>query len=145
MQDTVLVAAGGSATALAMEFLLSDEGFTVYRAEDRDGVHGELDAGACRVMILDAAFPDGGGFPLLEALRCDPATKRLPVVMLIARCGYVETEKARALGADAVVEKPFAGPDLVDIVRRLARRPQARTPRVLELADDGRHAMMHHG
>lgn len=75
----------------------------------RDGVEG-LEAIAQRrpdLVLLDVMMPRLNGYGVLEALRADPATRNLPVLMVTA----VQNDEARArcieLGADDYVTKPF--------------------------------------
>jgi DNA-binding response OmpR family regulator len=66
---------------------------------------------------------------VLESIRLSGSCHDVPVVMLVARCGSVEHEKARALGADAVVTQPFSGSVLVGAIRALmASTPSAPVP-----------------
>lgn len=119
MREKVMVAAGDTATAVAMEFVLTDAGFDVARVRDAHALARAVSERSCDVVVLDAAFPGCGGFAVLESIRLSGSCHDVPVVMLVARCGSVEHEKARALGADAVVTQPFSGSLLVGTVRSL--------------------------
>lgn len=115
MQDTVLVVAEETPAGTAVAYLVGDAGFSVRRACDQRETLDTLRSCRCVAVVLDAA---AGGFSLLEAIRagCGPD---VPVALLIARNGPVERQKALALGADAIVTKPFAGADLIGTLRRL--------------------------
>jgi two-component system response regulator len=58
------------------------------------------------LVILDIKLPRVDGFEVLEALRADPSTRALPVVMLTS--SIVERDVARCyrLGANSYVQKP---------------------------------------
>ncbi|WP_075214864.1 response regulator [Mongoliimonas terrestris] len=119
----VLLAAEAPLDA-ALTALLADAGFVVRPAGSR--AEALAAAVGAAVAVVDTRLADGGGFPLLEALRADPATRHLPVILLVGRAAPVEVEKAGALGAAAILTKPFAGADLLDRVRRLCGANSAR-------------------
>ena len=68
----------------------------------------------------------GDGFELLTALRADPATHDVPVLLLSARAGEEATLKGIEAGADDYLVKPFTARDLVARVDAQLQRAQAR-------------------
>jgi signal transduction histidine kinase/DNA-binding response OmpR family regulator len=81
------------------------------------------------LVLTDVMTPGLDGFGLLAALRSDPATMHVPVVMLSARAGEEATIEGLEAGADDYLTKPFTGRELLarirsnlelDRVRRLA-------------------------
>lgn len=58
------------------------------------------------LMILDINMPEVTGLDMLEFLRRNPSTKKLPVVMLSTESSDVMVDRARSIGADAYVSKP---------------------------------------
>jgi DNA-binding response OmpR family regulator len=75
------------------------------------------------LLVLDLLLPDGSGQEILKALRADPATRDLPVLMISGIPDVTEAE-LRAAGADEFLTKPFSHTVLVDTVARLLGRPQ---------------------
>lgn len=78
------------------------------------------------VILLDLLMPGMGGFQLLNRIRTDSPNKSTPVVvvsMLTSVVGgeNVSVERAKALGADAVVSKPVRRRALVAAVRAQLR------------------------
>ena len=59
------------------------------------------------VVLLDVEMPVLDGPGVLAALRSDPRTARLPVVFVTALADPVVTSRLHALGATAVLPKPF--------------------------------------
>ena len=57
--------------------------------------------------VLDVMMPGMDGFELLDILRIDPATWDLPVIMLTALDDPQHKQRARELGVDAYLTKPF--------------------------------------
>jgi DNA-binding response OmpR family regulator len=97
------------------------EGFEVRSAED--GRQGLEVAASWRpdVITLDVVMPHLGGFETLELLRGDPATERIPVVMVTGRAQQADRDRGDALGVDAYLAKPFEPSELVAVVSDLAR------------------------
>jgi signal transduction histidine kinase/serine phosphatase RsbU (regulator of sigma subunit) len=84
-----------------------------------DGVEalGLLGTGEFDLVVTDAMMPRLDGLGLLRALRADPATRRLPVILLSARAGEEATIEGLDAGADDYLVKPFSANELVARVR----------------------------
>ena len=65
------------------------------------------------LVLTDVMMPRLDGFELLAALRADPRTRRLPVIVLSARAGEEATIEGLDAGADDYLVKPFSGPELL--------------------------------
>jgi signal transduction histidine kinase/DNA-binding response OmpR family regulator len=69
------------------------------------------------LVLTDVMMPNLDGMGLLTALRADPATAHIPVLMLSARAGEDATVEGLEAGADDYLVKPFSGRELVARVR----------------------------
>ena len=65
------------------------------------------------LVITDVMMPRMDGFELLREIRRDPATRRIPVVMLSARAGEESRIEGLEAGADDYIVKPFTARELV--------------------------------
>jgi signal transduction histidine kinase len=61
----------------------------------------------CDLVLLDLEMPRLDGFGVLEALRADPATSRLPVIVITGREDVVAIDRAFAKGASSFIVKPI--------------------------------------
>ncbi|MGS2743419.1 response regulator transcription factor [Halomonas sp. LS-001] len=104
---------------LSLEFLMEQAGFTVTTAEDGEKALVCVEQKTPDLILLDIGLPGISGFDVLEQLRAQPLTKRLPVIILTAHGREVEREKGMALGADDYITKPFSTQALVEKVRQL--------------------------
>jgi CheY-like chemotaxis protein len=59
------------------------------------------------VILLDVMMPVMDGTATLAALRAQASTAAIPVVFLTAKAMTAEIERLKALGAVAVLSKPF--------------------------------------
>lgn len=74
------------------------------------------------LAILDLMLPDDDGFEIARALRSDPATANLPIIMLTARVDDTDRIVGLELGADDYIVKPFNPREVVARVRAVLRR-----------------------
>jgi len=77
------------------------------------------------IVVLDITMPGMSGLDLCRELRADPATERLPIVMLTARAQESDIEAGLAAGADDYIIKPFSLRELVSRIEALLARVQA--------------------
>ncbi|MBE1461756.1 SpoIIE family protein phosphatase [Kibdelosporangium phytohabitans] len=68
------------------------------------------------VIVTDVMMPALDGFGLVSAIRADPATAAIPVLMLSARAGQEATGEGFSSGADDYLAKPFSSHELVNRV-----------------------------
>lgn len=86
------------------------------------------------VVITDLAMPDGGGAVLTRALRADPRTAHVPIIVVTGHGGSPEWSALRAQGADRFLVKPVDFDALVAMIASLLRERDAdpRTTRPLQ-------------
>ena len=96
------------------------------------------------LALLDIMLPDEDGMEILQKLRKDSETKRLPIIMVTAKATELDRVKGLDLGADDYIIKPFGVMELISRVKALLRRSmgeiQEKILKVDEiLMDDERH------
>jgi len=74
------------------------------------------------VILLDIMMPEMNGIEVCRALRRNPATSRIPILMLTAKTAEADKVAGFEVGADDYVTKPFSPRELVLRVRAVARR-----------------------
>ena len=70
-------------------------------------------------VLLDVRIPGQSGLDALKAIKDDPATAHIPVLMLTGDGRLDRIVQAMQLGAAGYVMKPFDGDQLVERVRSL--------------------------
>jgi CheY-like chemotaxis protein len=70
------------------------------------------------LILLDLLLPKIDGFEVLGVLKSDPATREIPVVVLTAKAGEEDRQRALELGANAYMTKPFRPQELWDILKK---------------------------
>ncbi|MGH8875602.1 MAG: response regulator [Acidimicrobiia bacterium] len=77
------------------------------------------------LLVLDIGLPAMDGWEVLDRLRSDERTRRLPVLVLTAHAEEESRRRADEGGADAFVTKPFQPTDFRQTVLNLLARARA--------------------
>ncbi len=103
---------------------LALEGFEVHTAIDGQEALDLANELQPDLITMDVMMPRLDGVAAATRLKADPATARIPIVMVTARAQTSDKERGRQAGVDAYVTKPFDPGELVETVRNLidARR-----------------------
>ena len=76
------------------------------------------------LVLLDIMLPQEDGLSILKKLRCEKATKNLPIIILTAKADEYDKVKGFDLGADDYVPKPFGMMELVARIKAVLRRTE---------------------
>ena len=71
------------------------------------------------LIFLDIVLPGMNGFAALRALRRDPRTKDIPVIMISGNEQATEQFYAQRIGADDFMKKPFSRAEVFMRIERL--------------------------
>ncbi|HYO71382.1 MAG TPA: response regulator, partial [Archangium sp.] len=71
------------------------------------------------VVLADVMMPGKNGYEVCEALKNDPATQGIPVLLLAGTFEAFDEARARAARADDHITKPFESQVLLDKVKTL--------------------------
>ncbi len=113
----ILVVDDDADILLILAATLEYAGHSVRATLDPDEVQ-PLVAARFDLLILDVMMPRRSGWEILEDLRRDPCTQRLPVVMLSA-IGDAARVRGLRLGADDFLAKPFVPEELITRIESL--------------------------
>lgn len=122
-----------------LTIILAGEGYVV-----RQAVSGELALAAVagkapELILLDIRMPGIDGFEVLQRLKDDPASGRIPVIILSAIAETPDRVKGLKLGAVDFISKPFQRDELLAKVRthtELSRLRKKMEQQALELSAD---------
>jgi two-component system alkaline phosphatase synthesis response regulator PhoP len=103
---------------------LDRAGFRVITAGDGNAAIRLARAERPSLLVLDLMLPGADGLDVTRALRQDPATRKLPIIMLTARVEEADRLVGLELGADDYITKPFSPRELVARVRAVLRRSE---------------------
>ncbi|NMO17007.1 response regulator [Pyxidicoccus fallax] len=125
--------------------ILSGAGWKVETARDGLEALAATRARVPDVVLSDVMMPGLDGFGLLDALRKEPRTADVPIILLSARAGEEATVEGLKAGANDYLVKPFSARELLARVegavrtaraQREQRRAEADRERFFQLAPD---------
>lgn len=105
-----------------MLYALRASGFEAEGFEDGRGLFAALQQGNPRLILLDIMLPGMDGIEILKALRTNPATGQIPVIMASAKGTEYDKVTGLDLGADDYLAKPFGMMEMVSRIRAVLRR-----------------------
>lgn len=80
------------------------------------------------IVLLDVMMPNMNGWDTLKAIRKNPKTKDIPVIMLTAVNEDQKMISGLKIGADDYIVKPFILPNLLARIEAVLRRAKRNTP-----------------
>ncbi|MEM7251442.1 MAG: Hpt domain-containing protein [Pseudomonadota bacterium] len=98
---------------------LSRNGMTVLTAKDGLEALAMLREQRPDLMLLDIEMPRMDGFELATTIRNDPTLSDLPIVMITSRTGKKHSERARQIGVNRYLGKPYQEGELLETIREL--------------------------
>ena len=108
----ILVADDDDLLCEVLRFKLENMGHTVLVVTDGATALSSARNEDFDVLILDSMMPALSGMEVLQSLKSDPATSKLPVIMLTARRSEDDVVRALRAGAADYLTKPFMPEEL---------------------------------
>lgn len=121
----ILIAEDNPALIEVMREILETEGYRVTCAGNGNEALKAFEAEQPDLILSDVMMPQMDGFALLEAIRLHPAGGAVPFLFVSARTEQTATSRARVLGADDYIFKPFDADELSLAVRAKLQRRRA--------------------
>ena len=99
--------------------LFASKGYAVTGVRDGRSALEAIAAQRPDLVVLDVMLPDLDGFEVCRAIKENPATCNLPVIMLTAKKSSLDLERGRQAGADAYITKPFKSVKVLQVIEGL--------------------------
>ena len=113
---TVVVADDDAVLRSLLVLNLEAEGLNVHEAQNGAQALQFALTHAPDLIVLDVMMPVHDGLKVLRALKDEPTTAEIPVVLLTARAAPAEIEEGWAAGADYYLTKPFHIEQLLEFI-----------------------------
>jgi len=115
----VLVVEDEDNIALALDYLMTREGYDHDRIASGGQAMDRIRAMRPDLVLLDVMLPEVSGYDICRDVRDDPALSEVKILMMTARGSAMERKRGLELGADGFISKPFELQDLRAEIRRL--------------------------
>jgi two-component system, chemotaxis family, chemotaxis protein CheY len=118
MAATILTVDDSKSIRQMVTFTLQQAGYQVIEAEDGQDALTKLTP-AVKLVLSDLNMPNMNGIELIKAIRANPSSKFLPVVMLTTESDGGIKQAGRAAGATGWIVKPFNPEQLLAVVKKV--------------------------
>jgi len=99
--------------------VLEREGFLVVTAKDGVEATEMLARTKPDLMLLDIEMPRMNGFEVARVVRSSKDFSRLPIIMISSRTGEKHQQRARELGVNKFLGKPYQEDQLLNLLDEL--------------------------
>jgi two-component system alkaline phosphatase synthesis response regulator PhoP len=120
--SSILVVEDDADIAELLEHYLGKAGHRVERLTSGTDVMPRLRKDPVDLVVLDLMLPGIDGLLVCQAMRAEPSTAAIPIIMLTARGDEADRVSGLELGADDYVTKPFSPKELSARITALLRR-----------------------
>lgn len=121
-KKTVLVADDDADVLALVVRRLERDGYEVLTARNGGDALRVAQEHVPDLAVLDVMMPQLTGYEVTEHMRKDPATERIPVILLTARVQEADVSRGFAAGADDYIKKPFSPQELRSRVQAVLGR-----------------------
>jgi DNA-binding response OmpR family regulator len=118
MQHKIMVVDDDPHVIESLGAILRDEGFEVISTSDGNTVLEQAQIESPALIILDLMLPQKPGLEICKALKLNPATQEIPIIMLTGKTKEGDKICGLEAGADDYVTKPFSPRELVLRINR---------------------------
>jgi putative two-component system response regulator len=122
--ETVLVADDNESNRELLSALLSAEGYQVVGAADGQQALARVDSDSIDLALLDVVMPRPTGFEVCQAMKSQPETRLIPVILLTSLNSDADRIHGIMCGADDFLNKPVNKHELLARVHSLLRLKQ---------------------
>lgn len=126
MSETILVAEDQPHIRALIEYKLKNNGYQVIAVDNGSDALAKAIEVKPNLVLLDVMMPLMTGFEVLSALKQNPETKSIPVLLVTAQSKEEEVLKGLELGADDYITKPFSPNELAARVKTVLLRHSKR-------------------
>ena len=140
MPKSLLLADDSITIQKVVQITFASEDFTITAVDNGDAALEKIRQSRPHIVLADVVMPGKTGYDICQVLKSDPTTRDIPVVLLAGTFEPFDQERAKAVGADDFIVKPFETQALIDKVKRLtggatgASAPAAAAPAAAPVA-----------
>jgi CheY-like chemotaxis protein len=141
---TILLADDSITIQKVVELTFSDGAYRVLCVSNGAQALRKIAEARPDIALLDVIMPEKNGYEVCEAMKADPATAAIPVLLLTGTFEPFDSQRAEAAGAEGHMTKPFESHTLVakvdELIARAGERVHLPPGTPAEPAATGMHA-----
>lgn len=125
MPKTILLADDSVTIQKVVGISFANEDVVLLTVDNGDDAVARARESSPDIVLADIMMPGKNGYEVCEALKADRETQHVPVLLLSGTFESFDDDRARQVGADGHITKPFEAQALVDQVNELLARSAA--------------------
>jgi chemosensory pili system protein ChpA (sensor histidine kinase/response regulator) len=115
-QPVVLVVDDSITIRTVTKNFLERHQYTIMTAKDGFDALAKVEEQSPDIILLDLEMPRMDGFEFAEKFRANPEFLRIPIVMITFCTGDEEKKRAKTIGIDKFINKPYREPELLETI-----------------------------
>ncbi|HKE11312.1 MAG TPA: response regulator, partial [Myxococcota bacterium] len=119
MPKTLLLADDSVTIQKVVGLSFANEDVSLLTVDNGDDAIAQVRSARPDIVLADVVMPGKNGYEVCEAIKSDPAFRHIPVLLLTGTFEAFDEERARRVGADGHITKPFEAQALVETVNGL--------------------------
>lgn len=120
MLSTILIVEDSPSELELMSHYLKEGGYTVIQATGAKEALQKVASQKPDIIVTDVVMPGMSGFELCRALKRNPNTENVPIVVCSSKNQEIDRLWAMRQGADAYITKPYTRDELLLAIKSLA-------------------------
>ncbi|AFZ04363.1 response regulator [Calothrix sp. PCC 6303] len=117
---TILIVEDSPSELELMSHYLHESGYNVIKAVDGREALIKAEEQKLDAVVTDVVMPGMSGFELCRALKRNPQTQKVPIVVCSSKNQEIDRLWAIRQGADAYVTKPYTRDQLLGVIKSVA-------------------------
>ncbi len=122
MPKTLLLADDSVTIQKVVGLSFANEDVSLLTVDNGDDAIAQARSARPDVVLADVVMPGKNGYEVCDAIKSDASLRHIPVLLLTGTFEAFDEERARRVGADGHITKPFEAQALVDTVNGLLSR-----------------------
>jgi chemosensory pili system protein ChpA (sensor histidine kinase/response regulator) len=118
----IMVVDDSVSVRMVVSRLMQRQGWRVQTANDGVDAIEKLRHQKPDLILLDVEMPRMNGYEFMRAFHSQQNLQGIPVVMLTSRSAKKHRDKARSLGVNGYVVKPYEDEALIDMIRQMVAK-----------------------
>ena len=124
MPPKILLADDSVTVQKVIELTFHDEGMEVIAVGDGQEAIDCLERERPDIVLADVSMPERDGYAVAAFIKGTPSLSHIPVVLMTGAFEQIDEARAREVGCNGVLNKPFEPQMVIALVRQLLARPE---------------------